>query len=302
MRLRTSFALSISLALVAPNALAQTPLAWREGPAKIALPFDCTLDLASDARYLDVPQSKKLYETRGEPLDEHTLGVVGPKTEEPWQAILAYDSRGYIDDKGKLDAAALLTMARAAQDVSNKHLLESGHEPRTLLGWAEPPRYDAARHHVVWGMRLQSPSDTAPTSDYNTRILGRKGFVSVDVVTPTTDASARKRRATDLLGRITFNPGARYEDYVAGDKVAEMGLAKLVLGSTGPRTLASDAKGAGVYGMFAKAALVVVAVGALLFALKRFLPQEKRTPPAPPKPLGEEEPSEKVYELPSDDD
>jgi uncharacterized membrane-anchored protein len=70
--------------------------------------------------------------------------------------------------------------------------------------------------------------------NYNTRILGRRGYASLNLVTDPAKLDRYRPLATTLLGSVAFRPGARYEDFDdKTDKVAEYGLGGLVLAGAG---------------------------------------------------------------------
>src|SRR5262249_57808475 len=68
----------------------------------------------------------------------------------------------------------------------------------------------------------------------NTRVLGRRGYVALNLVTDPENLAASKPHAAALLAATSYRPGARYDDFdPKKDKVAEYGLIGLVLGGAG---------------------------------------------------------------------
>jgi len=69
-------------------------------------------------------------------------------------------------------------------------------------------------------------TDDGKSLNFNTRILGRRGYVSINLVTEPELLARFKPEAATLLGATTFSSGSRYEDFnEKTDKVAEYGLA-----------------------------------------------------------------------------
>ncbi len=99
--------------------------------------------------------------------------------------------------------------------------------------WEEAPRYDRAAHHLVWA--LNATSDDGASVNYNTRVLGRHGYVALTLLTSPQSLAANKSEAATLLAATRYRAGSRYEDFdeKKGDKMAEYGLAGLVLGGAG---------------------------------------------------------------------
>ena len=85
---------------------------------------------------------------------------------------------------------------------------------------------------MVWA--LNASTDDGTSINYNTRVLGRRGFVSLNLVVDPENFEPSKPHVVKLLKNTTFNQGARYADFQEGtDKVAEYGLAGIVLGGAG---------------------------------------------------------------------
>jgi uncharacterized membrane-anchored protein len=85
----------------------------------------------------------------------------------------------------------------------------------------------------VWSAeaKLKNGNDPDPTINYNTYVLGREGYISMDLVTASSSIDTDKRAAKELLAAVEFNQGKRYTDFNSStDKVAAYGLAALIGG------------------------------------------------------------------------
>jgi uncharacterized membrane-anchored protein len=146
--------------------------------------------------------------------------------------LISYDAEGFVEDDGGIDADAPLSSMREGLDEANEERAERGFERLALDGWAEPPRYERDRHHLAWAL-VVSDKD-GKLVNYDTRILGRHGYASLNLVTDPTTLAQFKPDAETLLGSTSFGPGARYEDFdAASDKTAEYGLAGLIAAGAG---------------------------------------------------------------------
>src|SRR5262249_14457087 len=100
--------------------------------------------------------------------------------------------------------------------------------------WAELPHYNKAAHQVIWALEVKDEdSESAPVTsiNYNTRILGRRGVLSMNLVTDPHYLLVNKFKVASLLNATTFNRGETYAEYVPGqDKAAGYGIAGLILG------------------------------------------------------------------------
>jgi uncharacterized membrane-anchored protein len=150
---------------------------------------------------------------------------------------LRYDAEGYIKDDEALDGTAILQAIRATESTYNAERKRVGFSAIHAQGWQEPPRYDKARHELIWALLVSSPDDEAGadhTVNFSTRVLGRKGYVSINLVTDAGLLAKHKAAASAVLAATSFAQGMRYEDFdAASDGVAEYGLTGLVLGGIG---------------------------------------------------------------------
>ena len=61
--------------------------------------------------------------------------------------------------------------------AANEEREKQGFERVTLIGWAEPPSYDAAAHKLYWAKELAFADNPDHTLNYNIRVLGRRGVL-----------------------------------------------------------------------------------------------------------------------------
>jgi uncharacterized membrane-anchored protein len=66
--------------------------------------------------------------------------------------------------------------------------------------------------------------------NYTVRLLGRTGYERVVVVSSPATLERDIAEFRALLSGFDFNPGEKYSEFRAGDRVAEFGLAALVAG------------------------------------------------------------------------
>jgi len=206
---------------------------WTAGPAPINLGHELDLALPADYVYLGGLEAKTLMEKVGSLYNDDLLGVVASKNEqEDWLVVIRYQEEGFVKDTEKIDADELLKTIREGQEEANAERVKRGFSALKIDGWSEAPHYESAVHHLVWALLVSAPDGTSV--NYNTRILGRKGHVSLNLVTDPAKLAVHKINASKLLAATTFKTGARYEDFNSKtDKVAEYGLMGLILGGAG---------------------------------------------------------------------
>lgn len=226
-------------------------LPWKAGPMPLELGHDLSLELPTGYVFLGMPDAAKLLEKNGSFHNEDLLGVVGG-ADDDWFAIVRYEDSGYVKDDEKVDADELLKAFREGQEEANKERAQRGFSALTIEGWSEPPRYERGVHHLAWAMMVSSP-DHGRSVNLNTRVLGRRGYASINLVTDPDKLAGYRHHGAALLEATRFKQGARYEDFdQKTDKVAEYGLIGLILGGAG---LGAAVK----VGLFAKLGKVLIA-------------------------------------------
>ncbi len=208
-------------------------LKWQPGPAKVSLGHSITIDLPEAYVFLGAADAKKLLAKSGNFEGDDFLGIVVPKDENArWWVALSYDEDGHVKDDEKIDAQALLDSMKKGTEESNKEREKGGFPPLHVDDWVTPPTYDSVLHHLVWA--LAAHSDRGQSINFNTRVLGRRGVVSVNLITSPDTLEADKPAASALLAATTFDGGARYGDFDSKtDKVATYGLMGLIAGGAG---------------------------------------------------------------------
>lgn len=261
---------------------------WEPGPKKVDLGHELTMDLPAEHLFLEKGEAAKLLEMNGSFYNEDLLGVVAPQDENAtWVVVVRYQDEGYIKDDEQLDAKEILTAIQEGTEEANKERVERGFKPLHVSDWTEAPHYDKARHELIWA--LNAMSDNGTSVNYSTRVLGRRGYVSMNLVVDPAGLGAGKPEVAKLLGSTRFNPGARYEDFQEGnDKVAEFGLAGLVLGGAGVG--AAKLVKVGLFAKFwkvilsvliaGKKAVIVLFAGIAAFLKRLFGKKETEAPPS----------------------
>jgi uncharacterized membrane-anchored protein len=199
-----------------------------------------SLNLTPNFRYLGPEDARKvLVDIWGNPPNRgDTLGMIFPADMSPaargsWAVVITYGEDGYVkdDDAAKIDYDQLLAQMKKQVAAENEQRAKSNFSSIELIGWAVPPRYDRETHKLFWAKELSFSSDPAHTLNYDIRVLGRKGVMAVNAVASMEQLTQIEEQMPEIMSMINFNAANRYADYQQGnDKVAEYGLAALILG------------------------------------------------------------------------
>jgi uncharacterized membrane-anchored protein len=239
-------------------------LHWREG--EIAVPkAEAKFRLGAQFHYLDAADTRKVLEDLwGNPPDDSVLGLVVPKAhalseDGSWAVVVTYSDDGYVSDEDAkdIDYADLLKDMQAGTRDENKERKDAGYPTVDLRGWATAPRYDAATHKLYWAKDLQFEGETARTLNYDIRVLGRRGYLSLNAIAGMDQLPDVQAGMQQMLPMVEFDPGARYADYdKRNDKLAAYGLAALVGGGIAAKA-----------GLFGKLGLLLLGLKKLLIPL-----------------------------------
>jgi uncharacterized membrane-anchored protein len=242
-------------------------LAWQRGPADAQIGKVATLKLGQGQAFLDAPNTRRFLElNQNPPRDNHYTLVGGDGS---WFAVFYFENSGYVKDDETLDAAALLKSLQATDEPSNRERKRLGMPPLYTVGWHVPPHYDLTTKRLEWGMRLRTDANDAIVN-YTIRLLGRRGVVHATLVS---DPEHLDRDIADFktaLASYSFVPGEKYTEFRSGDRIAEYGLAALVLGGGAAVAVKSG------FGK-ALAKFVVVGVVALGSAVAAFFRRFRRS-------------------------
>lgn len=204
-------------------------VSWQKGPSLGDLGTHAQVKVPDGYVFAGARDTRTIMEANHNPITGREMGFVAPAGEE-WFAVFEFDDVGYVkdDEKGSLDAGALLESIQKGTQAGNQERIKRGWPTMTILGWETPPRYNDLTHNLEWAIRAQS--DGAPVVNHNTRMLGRGGVMEVTLVTdPSTLAETLPKFKTMLEG-FEFKQGQRYAEFRAGDKTAAYGLTGLIVG------------------------------------------------------------------------
>ena len=200
-----------------------------------------SLNLPEGFCYLDANDSRQLLVDlwRNPPTAaEGVLGMLlttrdGAPNVRNWAVVITSENRGYIkdSDSDSTDYSATLKQMQEATQANNARRQQAGYPPIELIGWAAPPRYDKVNKKIYWAKELKFGDNAEHTLNYDVRILGRRGWLSLNAVAGMDQLQEIEQATPTILAMVNFNQGHRYADFnPKTDKIAEIGLAGLVAG------------------------------------------------------------------------
>jgi uncharacterized membrane-anchored protein len=236
------FALAMSASAQEENSLAGDGIGieWQEGPTTGRLGTMAEIDVPAGFRFTGTRGTKTLLELTQNPATGRELGTIVPSTTDDaefWFVVFEYVDSGHVKDeeKDELDADDLLDTLKDGTEAGNEERRKRGWGTVDLVGWHTPPFYDPKTNNLNWATiaRAEAAGGAGESVNWSTRLLGRTGYMNVDLVLDRTQVAATRPQFEELLRGFKFNAGQRYAEFRAGDKIAEYGLAALVAGGAG---------------------------------------------------------------------
>jgi uncharacterized membrane-anchored protein len=203
-------------------------LNWIKGPQRVQLFGNAALDLPEGYVFLNPADAAK-FDAITHNIGGGTEYFLAP-ADMHWESHLTFKDDGYIKDDDKIDAAAILENIKQNTEAANKIRRDRGWDEMAVIGWQTPPHYDTETHRLEWAVSGKDLKSNTTVVNFNTRILGRGGVTSAVLIAQPADLTAATNDFKSTLAAFEYNPGQRYAEYKAGDKVAKYGLAALITG------------------------------------------------------------------------
>jgi uncharacterized membrane-anchored protein len=203
-------------------------LHWINGPQKVQLFGNSSLQVPADYLFLDQAETAKLQAL------QHNLSsgkeyFFAPKGGS-WEVFFSYSDDGYVKDDEKIDAAALLKNIEENTVAGNKMRRDRGWDEMQVVGWQTAPHYDTQTNRLEWAIDGKNLRTNGTVVNFNTRILGRGGVMSAVLVSSPDNLDVAIADFKSTLTGLEYVPGQRYAEYKPGDKIAKYGLAALITG------------------------------------------------------------------------
>jgi uncharacterized membrane-anchored protein len=203
---------------------------WQDGPGTGQLGTIAEIKIPKGYRFTGQDGAMKWAELNQNIPSNADMGVLMPKDRSGWFIVFTYQDSGHVadDEKGELDAAAILESLRQGNNQANEERQRRGWARLDLVGWQSEPAYEDASHHLVWALRVRSEGQES--INYNTRILGRTGVMSANLIVSPEQLNTAMAPSKQLLADYQFTSGSKYSEWRSGDKIAQYGLTGLITG------------------------------------------------------------------------
>jgi uncharacterized membrane-anchored protein len=197
------------------------------------------LNVPKGFKYLNATQANYVVTTVwGNPARTGILGMILPEKssvmdDESYAFIITYDDMGFVkdDDADKINYDDMLKELQKDEVEENKSREAQGFQAVHIVGWASKPFYDKTNKVLHWAKNIQFVGNDENTLNYEVRILGRKGVLSLNAVSSMHNLDSVKKDINKVLAIPAFNDGSTYKDFDSKtDNVAAWTIGGLVAG------------------------------------------------------------------------
>jgi uncharacterized membrane-anchored protein len=215
-----------------------TTIKYQKG--KVAIKDIAELEIPEQYRYIPADKAEMIvHDLWKNPKSNNILGMIVKSdysltSDDTWAFIIRYDEDGYVNDEDadKINYDDLLKEIQKSEDEENVERKKEGYPPIHMLGWATKPYYDKEHKVLHWAKKLQF-GDTDPdiALNYDVRILGRKGILSLNAVGDMEQLGDIDKCIPEVIKIAKFTNGNQYKDFNPSmDKVAAYTIGGLIAG------------------------------------------------------------------------
>lgn len=202
-------------------------LAWQQGPAEGRIADKATIQVPQGYVFLDAQSTRRFLELAGNPpRDGH---YVFAPVSLAWFSVFSFNASGYVKDDEKIHPDSLLKILKESDKAANDERRRMNMDDIYTLGWEVPPHYDGDTRRLEWGVKLKTGRGEELVN-YTSRLLGRTGVMNAVLVTDLGTIAGDIQEFKAGLREFNYVSGERYTEFKPGDKIAEYGLAALVVG------------------------------------------------------------------------
>lgn len=201
---------------------------------------NASLNIPSGFKFINAPDSRYILEDLWQNLpDASVLGMIVSDSfhinslTNSWVFIVTYEGMGYVKDgdADDINYDDLLKELKEGQENANIERTKLGYESMHLMGWASKPYYDKTNKVLHWAKELKVAGSEANTLNYDVRVLGRKGVLSLNAVSDMDQLEEVKKNIPAILKIASFEKGHTYNEFNPDvDEVAAWTIGGLVAG------------------------------------------------------------------------
>lgn len=226
-------------------------------------------------KFINAKQSQYILEDLWQNLpDESVLGMIVSdsfhinRMVNSWVFVVTYDAMGYVkdDDADDINYDDLLADLKESQTKANMERKKLGYGELNIVGWASKPFYDKEKKVLHWAKELSVAGESDNTLNYDVRVLGRNGVLSLNALASMDQLETVKKNIPAILNMASFEKGHTYSEFNPKvDEVAAWTIGGLVAG----KVLAKAGLFAAILKFWKLITIGLVAAGSFVWRLIR---------------------------------
>ncbi|HRH37831.1 MAG TPA: DUF2167 domain-containing protein [Flavobacteriales bacterium] len=198
-------------------------------------------------------------------------------------AFIVYsDTTGHVPDKDadRIDFDVIMRHMMATDSADNAERAALGLSKLVLIGWADKPFYDKERHALYWAKEMAQDASEDHVLNYNIRILGREGLITVNGLSTMSRLDIMKAEIPAITSFISYNDGFKYGEYkLLEDRLSGSTIATLIDPTATPDLGEFKDKAKSILVTFLKVAGIALVCMIGIIVLIVFLVRRKRNAP-----------------------
>ena len=243
---------------------------------------NASLDIPEGFKFINANQSQYILEDLWQNLpDASVLGMIVSDSfrinsiANSWVFVVTYDAMGYVkdDDADDINYDDLLEDLKEGQTKANVERTKLGYGAINIVGWASKPFYDKQNKVLHWAKELSVAGSNGNTLNYDVRVLGRKGVLSLNAIADIDQTEEVKKNIPAILNMASFDNGHTYSEFNPNvDEVAAWTIGGLVAG----KILMKAGLLAGILKFWKLIAIALAAAGSFIWKSLRGKRQEEK--------------------------
>ena len=204
---------------------------WTYGPALVQVGEVAEIEVPSGYLFTGENGTQEMMEYFQNPLSGAEVGFLMPDSGD-WFVVFEYSDTGYVsdDDKEDIHPDKMLRVFKSGTVAGNKVRRENGWGAIEVTGWAMEPSYNIKTNNLEWATIIRDVDSGILNTNFNTRLLGRNGVMSLTLVTDVDQLDNTLQLYHKCISNFRYTSGNRYAEWKSGDKIAEYGLTGLMIG------------------------------------------------------------------------
>ena len=198
------------------------------------------LKVPQQFKFINAKQSQYILEEVWQNLpDASVLGMIVSDSfrinslTNSWVFVVTYEGMGYVkdDDADDINYDDLLRDLKEGEKQANLERAKLGYRELNIVGWASKPFYDKQGKVLHWAKEFSVTGSESNTLNYDVRVLGRKGVLSLNAIAGINQLEDVKKNIPAILKMASFETGHTYAEFNPDvDEVAAWTIGGLVAG------------------------------------------------------------------------